>query len=315
MINETDAKAKHRTAAQSLSTPEAGSATTRELPPGTEKTTKIRRHNASYFGIAVISIVIVLAVFAPFVSPHDPQSQSLETRLTPPVWSPRGSWDHVLGSDHLGRDVLSRIIYGSRISIFVGLTVVLISGVIGITLGLISGYYEGWVTNLIMRIVDLQMAFPFILMAITIIAVLGPGLANVILALSISGWMGYARLIRGQTLQTKEQDYVKAAKLLGASDLHIIVVQILPNVISHAIVLATFAIAQTMITEAGLTYLGLGVEPSIPSWGGMLSDGRDYLSIAWWIATFPGLCIMICVLAVNLLGEWLRDALDPHVQR
>jgi peptide/nickel transport system permease protein len=267
------------------------------------------------FGLVVITAVFLMAVFAGVISPHDPQIQDLENRLMPPVWSERGGWDHVLGTDQLGRDILSRIIYGSRISIFVGLTVVVISGIIGVTLGLISGYYGGWMSSLIMRVVDLQIAFPFILMAIIIIAVLGPGLMNVILALSISRWMGYARLIRGQTLLVKEQDYVKAAKLLGARDSHIIFFQILPNVITHAIVLATFAIAQTMITEAGLTYLGLGVEPSIPSWGGMLSDGRDYLGIAWWIATFPGLCIMLCVLAVNLMGEWLRDALDPHVQR
>jgi peptide/nickel transport system permease protein len=256
--------------------------------------------------------VIGMAVFAPFLAPYNPLKQNLKTRLTPPVWANGGSFEHILGTDQLGRDIFSRIIYGARVSCIVGLAVVLISGAIGMVLGIIAGFYEGWFSNIIMRLCDLQSALPFTLLAILFMSVMGSGLANVIFALSITGWMGYARLIRAQTLQTKQFEFVKASKLLGAKDYHLMFCQILPNVITHAIILAAFSVAQTMITEAGLTFLGLGVEPSIPSWGGMLSDGRAYIQTGWWIAVIPGVCIMFTVMAVNAIGQWAREKFDPR---
>ena len=260
----------------------------------------------------VLLMIIGLAIAAPLFAPYDPLKQNLRSRLTPPSWMEGGKPEYILGTDQLGRDILSRIIYGTRVSCIVGLAVVMVSGVLGVVLGIISGFYEGWFSNIVMRLCDLQSALPFTLMAILIMSVMGAGLVNVIFALSITGWMGYARLIRGQTLQVKQFEFVKASKLLGAKDIHLMFKQILPNVITHAIILAAFSVAQTMITEAGLTFLGLGVEPSIPSWGGMLSDGRAYMETGWWITVIPGLCIMITVMAVNTIGQWAREIFDPR---
>lgn len=264
---------------------------------------------------AMLLIVVCMAVFAPLLAPYDPLKQNLKSRLMPPSWMDGGSADYFLGTDQLGRDILSRIIYGARVSCIVGIAVVLISGAAGVVLGLVSGYYEGWFSNIVMRLCDLQSALPFTLLAILFMSVMGAGLANVIFALSVTGWMGYARLIRGQTLQVKQMEYVRASKLLGAGNIHLMFRQILPNVITHAIILAAFSVAQTMITEAGLTFLGLGVEPSIPSWGGMLSDGRAYMETGWWIAVIPGLCIMFTVMAVNMIGQWAREKFDPRASK
>lgn len=272
----------------------------------------LRRNLIPLIGAVMLLAVVSMAVFAPLLAPYDPLKQSLKERLVPPMWCEGGSSNHLLGTDHLGRDVLSRLIYGARVSCVVGIAVVLISGAVGICLGLIAGYYGGWFSGLIMRLCDLQSALPFTLLAILIISVLGSGLRNVILALSVSSWIGYARLIRAQTLQTREQEFIRASRVLGARDAHLMFREILPNVITHAIITAAFSVAQTMITEAGLTFLGLGVEPSIPSWGGMLSDGRNYMETGWWIAVMPGLFIMFTVLSINILGQWARDQFDPR---
>ncbi len=270
---------------------------------------------ALWIAIIMLAVVVILAVFAPMVAPYDPLKNNLQERLVPPVWTSEGTVEHILGTDHLGRDVLSRIIYGSRISCLVGIAVVLASGAIGVVLGLIAGYYEGWFSGIVMRLCDLQSALPFTLLAILFMSVMGTGIVNVIIVLSITGWMGYARLIRGQVLQAKEMEYIKASRLLGARDMHLMFREILPNVITHAIILAAFSVAQTMITEAGLTFLGLGVEPSIPSWGGMLADGRSYMETGWWIALLPGLCIMFTVMAVNTIGQWARETFDPRASK
>lgn len=274
-----------------------------------------KQRAAFIISVTMLCVVVCMALFAPVLAPFDPLKQNLKARLLPPCWIAGGDMDHLLGTDQLGRDILSRIIYGARVSCIVGIAVVIISAAIGVVLGLLAGYYPGWFSSLIMRLCDLQSALPFTLLAILFMSVMGSGLVNVIIVLSITGWMGYARLIRGQVLQVKEMEFVKASKLLGAGDAHLIFRQILPNVVSHAIILAAFSVAQTMITESGLTFLGLGVEPSIPSWGGMLSDGRAYMERGWWIAVLPGLFIMFTVLAVNMLGQWAREWLDPRASR
>jgi len=272
------------------------------------------RNKTALVGAVILCIVIVTAVAAPLLAPHDPQAQDLASRLRPPAWSAKGSPANLLGTDHLGRDILSRIIYGSRISLLVGIVTVLISGAIGTALGLLAGYYGGKVDSAIMRIADIQLAFPFILLALSVMAVLGTGLKNVIIVLSLTGWVMYGRVVRGEVLALREKEFVEAARALGNRDRRVILRHILPNVVTTMIIMATLEVARVIIAESSLTFLGLGVEPMIPTWGGMLSDGREYLSSAWWVATFPGLAIMFTVLGINLLGDWLRDTLDPRLK-
>ena len=238
----------------------------------------------------------------------------LERRLLPPAWQVRGNWAFPLGSDHLGRDILSRLIYGARISLLVGVTAVAISGLLGVALGLLAGYRGGRLDRLVMRLVDVQLAFPFILLAITVVAVLGAGLRNVIVVLGVAGWMVYARVVRGEVLAVKEKEFVAAARALGAPEHTIIPRHLLPNVMTPVIIVGTFAVATNIITEASLSFLGLGVEPSIPTWGTMLADGRAYIGRAWWLTTLPGLAILLTVLAINVLGDWLRDRFDPRLR-
>ncbi len=273
-----------------------------------------RRPSAAIAAGVVLVAVCLAAVTAPWIAPHDPREQVLERRLLPPAWSPGGNWTLPLGSDHLGRDILSRLIYGSRISLVVGISAVAISGLLGVAVGLVAGYYGGRLDSLLMRLVDIQLAFPFILLAITVVAVLGAGLRNVILVLGIAGWMVYARVVRGQVLALKEKEFVAAARALGAPNHVIIPRHLLPNVLTPVIIVATFAVATNIITEASLSFLGLGVEPRIPTWGSMLADGRAYIGRAWWLTTFPGLAILLTVLSINLLGDWLRDRLDPRLR-
>ncbi len=272
------------------------------------------RRRAAVAGLVVLAGTIGLAVSANWISPYDPNQQVLEQRLLPPVWETGGSARHLLGTDHLGRDILSRVIYGSRVSLTVGVLAVAISGVLGIAAGLMAGFYGGRVDVVIMRCVDIQLAFPFILLALAVIGVLGPGLRNVIIVLGVGGWMVYARVVRGQVLSVREREFVDAARALGARDWRIIWLHVLPNTLAPVIVVATFAVATCIITEASLTFFGLGVEATIPTWGSMLSDGRSYMATAWWLTTFPGVAMMLTVLSINVIGDWLRDFIDPRLR-
>lgn len=276
--------------------------------------TSLRKSRAAMVGVLVLGVVLFLAISANWISPHNPNEQVLERRLLPPAWDERGSRRHLLGTDHLGRDILSRVIFGSRISLSVGILAVIISGILGVGAGLIAGYYgRGW-DAAIMRLVDIQLAFPFILLALAIIGVLGPGLRNVILVLGVAGWMVYARVVRGQVLSVREREFVEAARAVGASDLRILRLHVFPNTLAPVIIVGTFAVATCIITEAALTFFGLGVEATIPTWGSMLSDGRAYMATAWWLTTFPGLAMMLTVLALNVIGDWLREFLDPRMR-
>ncbi|HLS25289.1 MAG TPA: ABC transporter permease [Beutenbergiaceae bacterium] len=258
-------------------------------------------------GLVLLVVFVVVGVFAPWIAPKDPHLQSLTERLQPPL-----SEGYPLGTDALGRDVLSRLIYGSRISLIVGFAAVLLSAVIGIIIGLVSGYVGGWVDSLFMRVVDAWLAFPFLLLAIAIVAVLGRGLNNIIIALVITGWVLYARLVRGETLSLREREFVLSARGLGTNPISIMFKHILPNCMAPILVVATLEIGVVIVTEASLSFLGLGVAGAEPSWGAMLADGRAYLTRAWWLATTPGLAIFAVVLAVNIVGDGLRDALDPR---
>lgn len=261
-------------------------------------------------GTAIVVAVSLIALFAPYVAPTDPSTISLMARNAPPAL---GS-EYPLGADAIGRDVLTRIVYGSRISLTVGLISVAIAVVIGTIVGLIAGYVGGLLDTVLMRLADIQLAFPFILLAITVIAVIGPGLWKLILVMALTQWVQYARIVRGQVLSLKQKDYVQAASSLGASHARILTRHILLNALTPITVLATLNIANNILLESGLTFLGLGVDPTIPSWGGMLADGRNYIESAWWVSAFPGLAITITVLGFNLIGDWLRDHLDPRLR-
>ncbi len=270
-------------------------------------------------GVLIVLGMIFVAIFAPFVAPHQLEGEvsigeQLRRRLKPPVWVEGGTSEFLLGTDSLGRDILSRIIYGSRVSLTVGFTAVALSGTIGVILGLLSGYLGGLVDDVIMRVADIWLAFPFLILAILFLSVLGPGLDKLIAVLAIGGWVGYARVTRGQVLAVRENEYVEAAQALGVPRMRILFRHIMPNIFAPIIVISSFAVATTILNEAALSFLGLGVKPAIPTWGSMLADGRDYLRDAWWLATFPGIAIMITVLGINLFGDWLRDYLDPRLK-
>ncbi|MFN2461569.1 MAG: ABC transporter permease [Candidatus Velthaea sp.] len=267
---------------------------------------RIFRDPAAVAGLAIVVIVAVCALFAPLLTHVDPNAQDLSATFLAP-----GTGGHVLGTDNLGRDLLARIIWGSRVSATVGLCVVAIGGTIGISLGLIGGYFRGWADAVIGRLADVQLAFPLVLLAVAVVAVVGPGLVTVIAVIGVTSWVQYVRVIRAETLSLAQREFVAAAEALGASNRRIVLRHLLPNVSSPAIVLGTFEVARAVVLESSLSFLGLGVPPTIPSWGGMLADGRQYLDTAWWIGLFPGLAIVIAVLGVNLLGDGLRDALDP----
>ena len=266
-------------------------------------------------GLGVIAAAVVVAAFAPALAPSDPVKNRLLDRLTPPMWAQGGSPRHPLGTDTLGRDVLSRLLHGARISLTVGLAAVLVAGVVGVGLGLVAGYRGGWADDLLMRLGDIQLAFPVLLLGVAVIAVLGASLINMILVLGASGWVTYARIARGETLSLKERDFVAAARALGAPARHVVVRHLLPNVLPSLMVVATFSVARTIIAEASLSFLGLGLPPPAPSWGAMLDEGRNYVTTGWWLALFPGLAILLLVLAINLCGDWLRDALDPRMEK
>ncbi len=274
----------------------------------------LARKRAGAVGLIIVTLNVVVALLAPAISPHDPLDQDVARRLLPPAWLAGGGPEHLLGTDQLGRDILSRIIHGSRISLLIGLLSVVLSLPLGVCLGLLAGYFTGRLDDITMRIADVQLAFPFILLAITVAGVLGPSLGNVILILAVGGWVIYARLARGQVLSLREKEFIEAARSLGGGNFRILFRHVLPNVVSPIIVVGTFAVAQMILLESSLSFLGLGVQPPTPSWGGMLNDGRAYITVAWWLTTFPGAAIMLTVLGINFVGDWLRDLLDPRLQ-
>jgi peptide/nickel transport system permease protein len=288
----------------------------------------LRRARLGLAGIVVLALIAVAAVAAPLIAPHDPYQGSLTVSRQCPAFTTcpnlggsfartgarEGTLEYPLGTDANGRDIFSRIIYAAQISLIVGVTAVVIGGTVGVVAGLISGYYGGAIDSVIMRIADVQLAFPFILLAIAIVAVLGGGLMNVIIVLGIGSWVPYARIVRGQVLSAKSQEYVIAARAIGAQDVLVLFRHILPNVITPAIIIATFGVAAAIIGEATLSFLGVGIQPPTPTWGNMLADGRAYVSSAWWLATFPGVAIMLTVLSINVIGDWLRDYLDPRLR-
>jgi peptide/nickel transport system permease protein len=277
------------------------------------------QNKVAALGALIVLGMIFVAIFAPLVAPHQLEGEvsvgeQLRRRLKPPAWVEGGTPEFLLGTDSLGRDILTRIIYGSRVSLTVGFTAVALSGTIGVILGLISGYSGGLAGDFIMRIADIWLAFPFLILAILFLSVLGPGLDKLIAVLALGGWVGYARVTRGQVLAVREKEYIEAARALGVPGVRILFRHIMPNTLAPIIVISSFAVATTMLAEAALSFLGLGVKPAIPTWGSMLADGRDYLRDAWWLATFPGIAIMITVLGINLFGDWLRDYLDPRLK-
>jgi peptide/nickel transport system permease protein len=275
---------------------------------------RLVRRRTALFGLMVVAVVLLAALFAPFISPFDPLAQDISQRLKEPGWQDAQGRVHPLGTDHLGRDILARVIYGSRIALLVGLAAVLISGILGMAIGLVAGYFGGKVDDVLMRLADVQLAFPFILLAIAVIGVLGPNLRNIIIVIGVSSWVVYARVVRGEVLSIREREFVQAAIALGGGSGRILVRHILPNAFTPWLVVATLDMARVVVLESALSFLGLGVQPPTPTWGGMLADGRVYLSTAWWLATFPGLAILVTVLGINLFGDGLRDTLDPRLK-
>lgn len=275
---------------------------------------RLIRNSKGIFGLIVLGVVVCCALFSPWISPHSPYTQSLSERFIPPFWQEGGTTKHLLGTDHLGRDVLSRIIYGARISVIVAFSAIFIAGSIGVMLGLIGGYFSRYAGAIIMRLVDAFLALPYVLISIAVVAALGGGLFNLILVLALIRWAMYARITGVTVLQMKGKEFIEGARARGLSSLRIISRQLLPNVIPPALVLGTLDIALTIIMESTLSFLGLGVQPPTPTWGLICSEGREYLTIAWWLTTFSGLAIIFTVLGANQLGDWLRDVLDPRLK-
>lgn len=264
-------------------------------------------------GLAVLAITLVLALGAPFLLPYESNEVNIVVRLRPPALL-GGTWEYPLGTDEVGRDVLTRLIYGARISLAVGFGATAFAGTVGLVLGLLSGYFVGLLDEVIMRVADILLGFPFLLLAMLTVMMLGPGVGNMILVLGAFGWVGFARVVRAETLSVREKEFVEAARAVGCGDVRIIVFHILANVFHSMIILVTFSIATVMVVEAALSFLGLGVPPAIPSWGKMLSDSRNVMGTAPWMSILPGLCLTIVVLSLNLVGDWLRDYLDPRLR-
>jgi peptide/nickel transport system permease protein len=273
------------------------------------------RYFKIWVGGAILLALCICGVAAPLLAPRDPQAQTLEDRLRPPRWAENGSPVYLLGTDNLGRDMLSRIIYGSRISLMVGAATVIFAGLLGCTLGAIAGYFGRMPDEIVSKIAEIFLAFPFLLIAIAIMAFLGQGVGNLILALMLSRWVQYCRVVRGEVLSIRERDFVTAAKALGGKDWYVIFRHVVPNTLASVTVIATFGMAIVIITEASLSFLGLGVPVHIPTWGSMLSEGRSYINRAPWLTIFPGLAIFITVFGINLLGDGLRDIFDPKLRR
>jgi peptide/nickel transport system permease protein len=262
----------------------------------------------------MVAFMLALAFFAPFISPKDPLEQDLQARLRPPFWDEKNDPQYKLGTDPVGRDMLSRLIYGSRISLSVGFLTMGFSAIVGITLGILAGYYRGIIDSLISNSVNIMMSFPYILLAISVMAAIGPGYGNLIMVLGLTGWPVYTRLVRAEVIELKTRDFVTAARALGGRDSGVILKHLLPNLVSSIIVLATFELARMIIRESFLSFLGLGIPPPMASWGGMLAEGRSYMLGLWWLAAIPGSAIFFTTLGINVMGDGLRDWLDPHTR-
>jgi dipeptide transport system permease protein len=266
-------------------------------------------------GLVVFVLLVLIALFAPLLAPHDPIEQYKQYFLLPPAWAPGGNPSFLLGTDPVGRDILSRLIHGARFSLLIGAFVVTLSVIGGITLGLLAGYFRGWIDVVIMRIMDLILAFPPLLLALVLVTVLGPGLINAMLAIALTLQPFFARLVRAAVMAEKNREYVTSAKLAGASHFRLMLVTILPNCLAPLIVQATLSFSDAILNAAALGFLGLGAQPPTPEWGTMLANAREFIQRAPWVVTFPGLCILVTVLAINLVGDGLRDALDPKLKR
>jgi peptide/nickel transport system permease protein len=270
--------------------------------------------NVPKLPIAILTVVLICGVFAPFIQPHDPLEGDLSSARIEPAFM-GGTWDHPLGTDHQGRDILSRLISGARVSILIGFSVVIGAGTIGVVIALLSGYLGGWVDMLLSRLTDVLLSMPFLLVAIAVVGAVGAGVRNLLLILIFMGWAQYARVLRGEVLRIRNADFVRLARINGAGPVRLMALHIFPNITNTLIVLATLQLGTTILVEATLSFLGLGVPPPEASWGGMLNDGRPYLTTASYMAVIPGIAIMLTVLAVNLLGDWLRVRLDPRFRQ
>jgi peptide/nickel transport system permease protein len=285
------------------------------LPAEAQARVGLRGRRLPVFPLSIIVVFVLAAIFAGVLSPTDPDEQSLRQRFTPPVWDERGTWKHVLGTDRLGRDMLSRVIWGARVSLTAGVLTVLLASAFGAGVGLVAGYYGGRVDAALMRITDATMSFPVILLALILAVTVGPSFVNVVTAIAVILWARYARVIRGQVLTLMELDFITQARIAGASAWRIILRHLFPNTLNTLVVLITLQIGYVIIVEASLSFLGAGIPPPTPAWGSMIAEGRDFVTSAWWVSTFPGLAILLVVLAFNLLGDWLRDTLDPKLRQ
>jgi peptide/nickel transport system permease protein len=276
---------------------------------------KLVRRKTSLFAFIFLCLISFAAVFGPLLTPGEIAAQNLASRLKPPGSVDTNGTVHFLGTDQLGRDILARLVAGSRLSLTVGIAAVLGGGLLGLALGVVAGYFGGKTDAIIMRLSDIQLAFPFLLLALALVSILGPSLANVIIVLSITSWINYARVVRGDVLSVRNREYVEASRSSGATALRIMVRHVIPNIMSPFLVVASFQVAALIIAESSLSFLGLGVPVGTPTWGGMLSDGREYMTDAWWVAFFPGVAIMLTALSFNLIGDGIRDALDPSLNQ
>jgi ABC-type dipeptide/oligopeptide/nickel transport system permease subunit len=283
-------------------------------PAGGRSWRRLWRLKWGLVATTLMLLIVGASLAAPWLAPYSPVEVDIRHRLAPPAWMDRGTPDHVLGTDQIGRDLLSRMIYGGRVSLLIGVCAVLVSSTIGVLLGLAAGYFGPRTDWTIMTLVNVMLTFPFVLLALAVIAVLGPSLTNMVIVLGVADWPLYARVIRAETMALRERDFMTAARALGMSHARIIFRQILPNLVSVIVVIATLQVARVIILESFLSFLGLGVQPPTPAWGNMLGDGRVYMLNSWWIAAFPGAAIFITTLTINLMGNALRDWLDPHMK-
>ncbi|MFE5158876.1 ABC transporter permease [Streptomyces sp. NPDC056697] len=287
-------------------------------PAGGSRSVVLRallRNKLAVLALAVLALLLIAALFAPLVAPYDPNAQNLLLRLRPPAWQDGGSGAHLLGTDQLGRDMLSRVIYGARVSLLVGAGAALLAGVIGTGVGLASGYFGGWADRVLMRLADVQLAFPALLLALAIVGFLGSGLWYVILVLGFTGWVSYARVVRSEVMSLRTRDFITEARAIGVTDITIMRRHLLPNVMAPLATIGTLHVAAAIVAEASLSYLGLGVPKETVTWGAMLSDGQLYLGTSWWVAVFPGIALMLTSLAINITGDALRDVADPKAYR